>query len=133
MYWYNGSLVSSEIARGMDVTELLPSQYVTQNELDAAKTVKWDQLNAQGQPKIVWPPSFALARAYTDQLERKGCAATAVGSLRAQISAAEKANGAARNAALEKAVADAESARGCDAAKTDLLKKSLQDLRVPAM
>lgn len=133
VYWYNGSLVSSEIARGMDVTEMLPSQYVTQNELDAAKTVKWDQLNAQGQPKIVWPPSFALARAYTDQLERKGCAAGAVGNLRAQISAAEKANGAARNAALEKAVADAESARGCDAAKTDLIKKSLQDLRVPAM
>lgn len=133
VYWYNGSIVSSEIARGLDVVELVPSQYISQNELDAAKTVKWDYLNAQGQPKIVWPPSFALAKAYTDQLERKQCAASTVSALRTQIAAAEKASGAARNEALAKAVTDAEGARGCDAPKVDLLKKALQDLRVPAM
>lgn len=133
VYWYNGHLVSSEIARGMDIAQLVPSEYITQNELDAANTVKWDYLNAQGQPKIVWPPSFALAKAYTDQLERKQCSAATVSSLRSQIAAAEKASGAARNDALAKAVADAEGARGCDSAKVDLLKKSLQDLRVPAM
>ena len=133
VYWYNGHIVSSEIARGMDVAELVPSQYLTQNEIDAAKTVKWEQLNAQGQPKISWPPSFPLAKAYTDQLERKGCAAGAVTALRAQITAAEKANGAARNTALDAAVSAAEGARGCDGKKTDLLKKALQDLRAPAM
>ncbi len=133
VYWYNGHIVSSEIARGMDVAELVPSAYLTQNEIDAAKTVKWDQLNAQGQPKITWPPSFPLARAYTDQLERKGCAAGAVSTLRTQIAAAEKANGAARNTALDAAVSAAEGARGCDAKKTDLLRKALQDLRSPAM
>jgi hypothetical protein len=133
VYWYNGHIVSSEIARGMDVAELVPSQYLTQNEIDAAKTVKWEQLNAQGQPKISWPPSFPLAKAYTDQLERKGCAAGAVTALRTQISAAEKANGAARNTALDAAVSAAEGARGCDGKKTDLLKKALQDLRAPAM
>ena len=52
VYWYNGAIVSSEIARGMDVAELVPSKYISQNEIDAAKTVKWDYLNAQGQPKI---------------------------------------------------------------------------------
>jgi hypothetical protein len=129
VYWYNGKIVSSEIARGLDVAELVPSQYVTQNEIDAANTVKWDQLNAQGQPKIVWPPSFPLAKAYTDQLERKGCAAAAVGTLRSQIAAAEKANGAARNTALQAAVSAAEGARGCDGKKVDLLKKALQDLQ----
>ncbi|MBA3919016.1 MAG: hypothetical protein C0516_10575, partial [Gemmatimonas sp.] len=129
VYWYNGKIVSSEIARGLDVAELVPSQYVTQNEIDAANTVKWDQLNAQGQPKIVWPPSFPLAKAYTDQLERKGCAAAAVGTLRSQIAAAEKANGAARNTALQAAVSAAEGARGCDSKKVDLLKKALQDLQ----
>jgi hypothetical protein len=133
VYWYNGHIVSSEIARGMDVAELVPSQYLTQNEIDAAKSVKWEQLNAQGQPKISWPPSFPLAKAYTDQLERKGCAAGAVTALRAQITAAEKANGAARNTALDAAVSAAEGARGCDGKKTDLLKKALQDLRAPAM
>jgi hypothetical protein len=131
VYWYNGQIVSSEIARGMDVVELTPSQYLSQNEIDAAKTVKWDYLNAQGQPKIVWPPSFALAKAFTDQLERKGC--SQVGALRTQIAAAEKATGAARNTALAAAVTAAEGARGCDAAKSDLLKKALQDLRAPAM
>ena len=133
VYWYNGHIVSSEIARGMDVAELVPSQYLTQNEIDAAKTVKWDQLNAQGQPKISWPPSFPLAKAFTDQLERKGCAAGAVSALRTQIAAAEKASGAARNSALDAAVSAAEGARGCDGKKTDLLKKALQDLRAPAM
>jgi hypothetical protein len=133
VYWYNGSIVSSEIARGMDVAELVPSEHISQNEIDAAKTVKWDYLNAQGQPKISWPPSFALAKAFTDQLERKGCAAPTVSTLRSQIAAAEKASGAARNAALTKAVTDAEGARGCDGKKVDLLKKALQDLQTSVM
>ncbi len=134
VYWYNGSLISSEIARGMDITELTPSQFVSQNEIDAAKTVKWDYLNAQGQPKIVWPPSFALAKAFTDQLERKGCVAPAkISDIRAQISAAEKANGTARNTVLNKLTSDVDAARGCDANKVDALKKALRDLLAPAM
>ena len=134
VYWYNGNIVSSEIARGMDVAQLVPSEFISQNEIDAANTVKWDYLNAQGQPKISWPPSFALAKAYTDQLERKGCVAPAkIGDIRAQIANAEKANGAARNAALAKLVTDVEGSRSCDAAKVDLLKKSLQDLQALAM
>ena len=72
VYWYNGLIVSSEISRGLDVFELTPSEYVTQNEIDAANTVVLGYLNAQGQPKYVWPPSFALSRAYTDQMERDG-------------------------------------------------------------
>ncbi|MFL5514970.1 MAG: LVIVD repeat-containing protein, partial [Gemmatimonadales bacterium] len=58
-YWYNGVIVSSEIARGLDIFELLPSPLISQNEIDAAKTVKLAYLNTQGQPKLVWPPSFA--------------------------------------------------------------------------
>ena len=75
MYWYNGMIVSSEIQRGLDIFELLPSGLLSQNEIDAAKTVRFDFLNAQEQRKLVWPPSFAKARAYLDQLERsKGLA-----------------------------------------------------------
>jgi hypothetical protein len=134
VYWYNGNIVSSEIARGMDVAQLVPSEFISQNEIDAANTVKWEYLNAQGQPKISWPPSFALAKAFTDQLERKGCVAPAkIGDIRAQIGNAEKANGAARNAALSKLVADVEGSRSCDPAKVDLLKKALQDLQALAM
>ncbi|HYV96840.1 MAG TPA: hypothetical protein VE967_05245, partial [Gemmatimonadaceae bacterium] len=71
-YWYNGVIVSSEIARGLDIFELLPSGLISKNELDAAKTVHYEELNVQDQPKMVWPPSFALSRAYLDQLARSG-------------------------------------------------------------
>ena len=69
-YWYNGAIMSSDEQRGLDVHELTPSGYLSQNEIDAAKTVRYEQFNAQEQPHTVWPPSFALARAYLDQLER---------------------------------------------------------------
>ncbi len=134
VYWYNGSIVSSEIARGMDVAQLVPSEFISQNEIDAANTVKWDYLNAQGQPKIVWPPSFSLAKAYTDQLERKGCvSASKISDIRSQIASAEKGTSTARNAALGKLVTDLDGSRSCDPNKIDLLKKALQDLRAPAM
>ncbi|MCC6243360.1 MAG: hypothetical protein IT353_10995 [Gemmatimonadaceae bacterium] len=134
VYWYNGSIISSEIARGLDVAEMVPSEFVSQNELDAAKTVKWSYLNAQGQPKIEWPASFSLAKAYTDQLERKGCVGAArIGEIRTAISAAEKATGAARNAALTKLSSDVNANRGCDPKKVDLLKKALQDLMTAVM
>ena len=70
IYWYNGKLVNSEIARGLDVLELVPSDFLTENEIAAAMTVHQDYLNAQGQPKFVWPATPELALAYLDQLER---------------------------------------------------------------
>ena len=134
VYWYNGSIVSSEIARGMDVAQLVPSEFISQNEIDAANTVKWEYLNAQGQPKIVWPASFSLAKAYTDQLERKGCvSASKISDIRSQIANAEKSTSTARNTALGKLVTDLDGSRSCDPNKIDLLKKALQDLRSPAM
>ena len=70
VYWYNGALVNSEIARGLDIFELIPSEYITQNEIDASNTVVLDYLNAQGQPMFKWPATYSLAAAYLDQLER---------------------------------------------------------------
>ena len=72
VYWYNGYIVNSEIARGLDIFDLAPSPFLTENEIAAAKTVKWEFLNAQGQPKIVWPQTMHLAKAYVDQLDRDG-------------------------------------------------------------
>ena len=96
--------------------------------------MKFDYLNAQGQPKFVWPPSFALAKAYTDQLERKGCvSASKISDIRAAISNAEKASSSAREGILAKLVTDLEASHACDPKKVDLLKRALQDLRVPAM
>ncbi|MGV3710297.1 MAG: LVIVD repeat-containing protein [Gemmatimonas sp.] len=133
-YWYNGNIISSEIARGLDVAELVPSPFLTRNEIDAAKTVKWDYLNAQGQPQISWPPSFALAKAYTDQLDRKGCVGVKkIGSIRAAIDEAEKTTGAARSAALSKLTKEVDDAKSCDARKVDLLKKTIQGLSTVVM
>ncbi len=70
VYWYNGYLISSEIARGLDFFALEASPFLTQNEIDAANTVKLEYKNAQGQPMYKWPASFALAKAYVDQLDR---------------------------------------------------------------
>jgi len=50
VYWYNGFLYSSEISRGLDVFEVTASAVMTQNELDAANSVRFEQLNSQGQP-----------------------------------------------------------------------------------
>ncbi len=102
-YWYNGKIVGSEIGRGLDVFELQPSAYISQNEIDAARTVHFDYLNVQGQPHITWAPSFALARAYVDQLERSnGLAADKISSVRAELSTAEQASGGARRSTLTK-------------------------------
>ena len=101
VYWYNGVLVSSEIMRGLDIFELLPSGLISQNEIDAAKTVQFDYLNAQEQRRIVWPPSFAKARAFVDQLERsKGLSAARLTAVRSELAAAEKQSGAQRRTAL---------------------------------
>ena len=128
-YWYNGSIVSSEISRGLDVAELTPSEFISQNELDAAKTVHMDYFNAQGQPKFVWPPSFALARAYVDQLERSGCLGAAkIASVRQGLSSAERASGAQRREALTQVGAQLASAPGCNASKVQKLGTAVKDL-----
>ena len=69
-YWYNGNIYASEIARGLDVFELTPTKFLTQNEIDAAKTVRVTELNVQNQQKIEWPQNLVVAKAYVDQLER---------------------------------------------------------------
>ena len=135
VYWYNGVIVSSEIARGLDIFELTPSGLLSQNEIDAAKTVHLDYLNTQGQPKFVWPASFVLARAYLDQLERNnGVASSTVIALREGLASAEKATGATRRDALTRLATrldnDARDAK--DQAKVRVLASTVRDLAVAA-
>jgi LVIVD repeat len=101
VYWYNGVLVGSEMARGLDIFDLKPSGFISQNEIDAAKSVHLDYFNVQDQVKMVWPPSFALARAYLDQLTRsKGLDEAKISDARSALASAEKASGAERQNAL---------------------------------
>jgi hypothetical protein len=131
VYWYNGSIVSSEIARGLDVAELTPSQFLSQNEIDAAKTVHLDYLNAQGQPKFVWPPSFALARSFVDQLERSKClSADRISTVRQALTSAERAAGSQRKDALTTLATslDGDARSSCDGARVGKLSEAVRNL-----
>jgi hypothetical protein len=91
-YWYNGHIYASEIARGLDIFELAPTKFITQNEIDAAKTVRVSALNVQNQEKIEWPRKLVVAKAYIDQLERsQALPADRITSLRQAIETAERA------------------------------------------
>jgi len=130
-YWYNGYIYSSEIERGLDVFELQPSGFITQNELDAAKSVRLEYFNAQEQQKFVWPPSFALARAYVDQLERsRGLATDRITAVRAELARVERLSGQARNDALRQLAGqlDADAERSADAAKAGMLAGAVREL-----
>ena len=89
-YWYNGNIYGSEIARGLDILQLTPTKFLTQNEIDAAKTVHVSELNVQNQQKIQWPSQLIVAKAYVDQLERsQTLPANKIAELRKAIQDAE--------------------------------------------
>jgi hypothetical protein len=69
-YWFNGFIYGSEIARGVDVFRLTPTEHMSQNEIDAATMARVEEFNAQQQSKVTWPDNSAVARAYVDQLTR---------------------------------------------------------------
>src|SRR5713101_8292556 len=90
-YWYNGNIFGSEIARGLDVFELTPTQFLTQNEIDAAKSVRVSELNVQNQQKIEWPRQLVVAKAYVDQLSRsQALPASRITQLEKAIQSAER-------------------------------------------
>jgi hypothetical protein len=106
VYYYNGFLYGSEIARGLDIFELTPSEFLSQNEIDAAKLAKRegcgasDDFNVQCQPHYVWPPSFVVARAYLDQLTRaKALPQERADALSVAMKQVEDTSGSARSAA----------------------------------
>jgi hypothetical protein len=130
-YWYNGVIVSSEIARGLDIFELVPSAFISQNEIDAAKTVHFDYYNTQGQMKFVWSPGFALARAYLDQLERsQGLRAGQISAARSALAHAEKDQGAKRRSELTQLATrlDGDAQASSDAGKVRMLAGAVRDL-----
>ena len=123
VYWYNGVIVNSEIMRGLDIFELTPSEALTQNEIDAANSVQLTHLNSQGQPVYEWPATFALARAYLDQLERwHGMDAPRVAAARSALDSAENGSGTARRDTL-RSLANALAAHVSDAADSDKVAK----------
>jgi hypothetical protein len=130
-YWYNGHVYASDMSRGLDVLELQPSGLLSQNEIDAAKSVRLEQFNPQTQPKFVWPPTFALARAYLDQLGRSnGLAAERRVEVSRQLAVAETQQGATRREALGRLASQLEAAApsASDAPKVRLLADAVRRL-----
>ncbi|MFN2578105.1 MAG: LVIVD repeat-containing protein [Pyrinomonadaceae bacterium] len=124
-YWYNGNIYASEIARGLDVFELTPTRDLTQNEVDAAKTVRMSELNVQNQQRIVWPRNLIVAKAYLDQLERsQALSGDRISALRTAMQKRDTGNLKKMAPALEKDATTAKSAadRNRLQALADILK-----------
>jgi len=100
-YWYNGYIIGSEIARGLDLLRLKPGRMLSKNEIAAAESVRLEQFNPQLQPKFTWPASFVVARAYLDQLVRnRGLSVARTTRIAADLARAENLAGEARQTAL---------------------------------
>ena len=136
-YWYNGRIYASEIARGLDIFELTPTEHLTQNEIDAAKAVQVTELNVQNQQKIEWPRNLTVAKAYVDQLERsQALPADRITALRDAIQKAETSKLAAKDRgslqgigiALEKTATSTTSA-----ADANRMRALAEILKRPAM
>jgi hypothetical protein len=130
-YWYNGNIYSSEISRGLDILDLTPSPLLTQNEIDAAKSVRLEYFNTQGQPQYVWPATTALVGAYLDQLERSnGMDRGKISSARQDLTRAERLQGQARKDALTQLASrlQADMNNIQDKNKAQMLVKAVNDL-----
>jgi hypothetical protein len=131
VYWYNGYLYNSEYSLGLDVLEMLPNGFLTQNELDAAKSVRLDEFNVQHQPRFVWPPTFALARAYLDQLQRSnGLGADRITAVRNELARVERLSGGARRDPLTQLATqlDADAGASRDQGKVRTLAAAVREL-----
>jgi hypothetical protein len=130
-YWYNGYIYSSEMARGLDILELVPSAQLSANEIAAAKLVVMAEYNPQSQPLITWPAAFPVIRSYLDQLGRNdGLAAARRTAIDQALTAAERASGATRRTALTALATqvDGDVAGARDAARVRAMAGAIRDL-----
>ncbi len=136
-YWYNGNLYGSEISRGMDIFKLLPTQVLSQNEIDAAIQWRVTEFNAQNQPLVKFQPTTAVAKSYLDQLNRsksitaeRAKAVTEglakVDELRTGKERSAAATLASLDAVAAQLAADAKAAKGRDAMRLQALSDTLK-------
>src|SRR5262249_10778320 len=131
VYWYNGKIIGSEVTRGLDIFELKPSAYLSQNEIDAANSVRFAWVNAQDQTRLVWPAIFAVPRAYLDQLARdNGLPADRRAAIATALNSAEKLQGSARSAALTQLATqlDTDAGTSSDAPRVTAMAASVRKL-----
>jgi hypothetical protein len=130
-YWYNGYVYGSEMGRGFDVLRLTPSEHLSQNEIDAANLVRFDEFNPQMQPHMSWPAAFVVARAYADQLGRNGgLPAARLRQVASALDRAEGLTGQPRGTALTQLATelDRDATRSSDAARVQALAGVVRQL-----
>jgi hypothetical protein len=130
-YWWNGYVYSSELARGLDILELLPTEQLSANELAAAKLVTMTEYNPQSQPKLVWPATFPVVRSYLDQLTRNnGISKQRISATASALDQAERQRGAARRRTLERLATQLEgdAAGAGDATRVRAMAQAIRDL-----
>jgi hypothetical protein len=125
-YWYNGQIYGTEIARGFDTFGLTTSDWLSENELDAAREVQVAEFNAQHQKKIVWKPSFNVAGAYFDQAVRSGeLSGNTLRQVSGLLTRAEQLQGSGKAAAAQ---LEAAAKKLSDDGDQGELKQALRDL-----
>ena len=129
-YWYNGHIYASEITRGLDVLTLKPSEHLTQNEIDAAKSAQLEVFNPQHQTRIIWPATFTVARAYLDQLKRgNGMPANEIARVSRELDKLEKISAASTlNRGLSSLAESLGKAKASDTRRVGLLTQTLKEL-----
>jgi len=128
-YWFNGRIYGSEIARGLDVLRLQPSEFLSAAEIAAAEAVTNDVINPQTQTRIVWADTPDVAESYLDQLARGHALEAGVETkLRARIAAwrTGAADAAASTELARSLTASAATATGADKGRMEALAAILE-------
>lgn len=129
IYWYNGVLVNSEISRGLDIFQLSPSPYLTENEIAASRTVELNQFNPQGQVQFNWPASYALAHAYLDQISRnREMSVAEITAARRSLQEAEQRSGSRKSAVLRSLAEKIESQASASSEKVTKFAETVRGL-----
>jgi hypothetical protein len=135
-YWYNGYIYSSELSRGLDILELTPSEFISENELAAARLVTMGEYNPQAQPRLVWPAAFPVVRSYLDQLVRNGgLPAPRLTAVGAALDTAERATGTARRDQLNRLAGelDVDAAGAGDPVRVRAMAGAVRELAAAAV
>jgi hypothetical protein len=127
-YWMNGRIYSSEIARGLDVLKLLPTDQLSAAEIAAAEAIQQAEINPQLQTRVTWNDSPDVAESYVDQLSRSDSIEDAVEARVRTVIAGWRSGRADKraSAALSRSLADVpEAASAADRARLTALSEIL--------
>jgi hypothetical protein len=121
----------------MDVFTLTPSEFLSKNEIEAARQASSADLNVQQQRRVTWPSSSVVALAYVDQLTRnRAIQPASADAIRATLERADRLRNARQRGAAgvvsqldalaTQADRDAKAANGRDATRLQALATTLR-------